>query len=244
LRRQLEQGAPADVFASANNTELAAVIEAGLIADGTPHVFARNRLTVIVPKDNRAGVDTLADLAKPRLKIVLAASNVPVGGYALSVLEKMNQEFGATFSATVLSNVGLGTPLAYSPARRTVHRTSRSIIETLLDLPIVLPPAVAGLALLMTFGRRGLVGPLLAGVILTWARALGEFGATILFAGNFAGCTQAMPLAIYRTLESNLGAAVAMAALLIFIAVVFLLALRVVTHGQCTMLNAQFTIEH
>lgn len=105
LRRQLEQGAPADVVASANHQEIDAVIEAGLIVSGTSQVFARNRLTVIVPKDNRAGVETLADLAKPRLKIVLAASNVPAGGYALAALEKLNQPCGATFSATVLSNV-------------------------------------------------------------------------------------------------------------------------------------------
>lgn len=105
LRQQLEQGAQADVFASANHQELDAAITAGLIVSGTSQVFARNRLTVIVPKDNRAGIETLADLAKPRLKIVLASLNVPIGRYALIALDKLNQKFGATFSATVLSNV-------------------------------------------------------------------------------------------------------------------------------------------
>jgi molybdate transport system permease protein len=73
---------------------------------------------------------------------------------------------------------------------------------------------------------------LLAGIILTWARALGEFGATILFAGNFPGRTQTMPLAIYQALETDLGSALAIAAILIVMAFVFLLALRWVTHGR------------
>lgn len=200
--------------------------------------------------------------------------------------------------STVLTII-FGTPLAYVLARRRV--LARRLIETVLDLPIVLPPAVAGLALLMTFGRRGffgsaldsigvslpftsiavvmaqtfvaapffirsaqtgfasvpreieegasdlgandwqvfrrvtlpIAGPaLLAGIILTWARALGEFGATILFAGNFPGRTQTMPLAIYQALETDLGSALAIAAILIVMAFVFLLALRWVTHGR------------
>jgi len=60
---------------------------------------------VIVPKDNPADIKELKDLAKPGLKIVLAAPSVPVGGYALAALDKMNADFGATFSQTVLSNV-------------------------------------------------------------------------------------------------------------------------------------------
>ena len=64
-----------------------------------------------------------------------------------------------TTPISTLITIGLGTPLAYRLARSRVR--GRSIIETLLDIPIVLPPAVAGLALLMTFGRRGLIGPLL-----------------------------------------------------------------------------------
>lgn len=192
-----------------------------------------------------------------------------------------------------------GTPLAYWLARGQLR--GRAVIETLLDLPIVLPPAVAGLALLMTFGRRGvfgtalaqlglslpfttlavvmaqvfvaapffirsaqtgfasvpreieegasdlgaspwrvfryvtfpLAGPaLLSGVILSGARALGEFGATILFAGNFAGRTQTMPLAIYQALESDLGAALALAAALVFISFGCLLILRWITRGR------------
>ena len=200
---------------------------------------------------------------------------------------------------SVLLMTTLGTPLAYWLARGHVY--ARPVVETLLDLPIVLPPAVAGLALLMTFGRRGLFGPILtqlnidlpfttiavvmaqtfvaapffirsaqtgfadvpreieegasdlgadhwrvfrhvtfplagpailSGIILSGARALGEFGATILFAGNFIGRTQTMPLAIYQSMESDVGSALTVAALLVLISFLFLMALRWVTHGR------------
>jgi molybdate transport system permease protein len=200
---------------------------------------------------------------------------------------------------SMLITITLGTPLAFLLARRRVP--ARPAIETLLDLPIVLPPAVAGLALLLTFGRRGFFGPILAvlglnlpfttaavvmaetfvaapffirsaqsgfanvshqveesasdlgasnwqvfrrvtlplagtallsGAILSWARALGEFGATILFAGSFIGRTQTMPLAIYQALETDLGSAMAIAAILILISFVFLVSLRLITHGR------------
>ncbi len=105
LRTQLEQGAIVDVFASANNTEMTNAIKADLVVSGTQQTFVRNRLTVIVPKDNPGNIQSLQDLAKPGLKIVLAAPAVPVGGYALISLNKMNADFGATFSQTVLANV-------------------------------------------------------------------------------------------------------------------------------------------
>jgi molybdate transport system substrate-binding protein len=105
LRTQLEQGAAADVFASANTKEMNGAIQSGLVVSGTQKTFARNRLALIVPRDNQGGVKELKDLAKPGLKIILAAANVPVGGYALTALDKMNADLGATFSQTVLSNV-------------------------------------------------------------------------------------------------------------------------------------------
>jgi molybdate transport system substrate-binding protein len=105
LRTQLEQGAIADVFASANTKEMNAVIQSDLAISGTQQTFARNRLTVIIPKNNPGGINDLNDLSKPGLKIVLAAADVPVGGYALTALDKMNVDFGMTFSPTVLSNV-------------------------------------------------------------------------------------------------------------------------------------------
>jgi molybdate transport system substrate-binding protein len=105
LRQQLEQGAVGDVFASANAREMNTAIGSGLIVSGTQQTFLHNRLIVILPKNNPANIQSLQDLAKPKLKIVLAAPAVPVGGYALTALDKMNAEFGATFSATVVSNV-------------------------------------------------------------------------------------------------------------------------------------------
>ncbi len=178
----------------------------------------------------------------------------------------------------------LGTPVAYLLARRRFR--GRALLETLIDLPMVLPPAVAGLALLLTFGRRGLLGIYLdplgitipftatavvfaqtfvaapfyvkaamagfagvereleqaaaldgagawqifryvtiplawsgifGGLIMTWARALGEFGATIIFAGNFPGRTQTMPLAIYLGFELDLDVALTLSILLLVI---------------------------
>ncbi len=178
----------------------------------------------------------------------------------------------------------LGTPVAYLLARRRFR--GRALLETLIDLPMVLPPAVAGLALLLTFGRRGILGIYLAtlgiaipftpvavifaqtfvaapfyvkaamagfagvereleqaaaldgatpwqtfrhvtlplawsglfgGLIMTWARALGEFGATIIFAGNFPGRTQTMPLAIYLGFELDLDVALTLSILLLVI---------------------------
>jgi molybdate transport system permease protein len=181
--------------------------------------------------------------------------------------------------------VALGTPLAYAFARyRFPFKRS---LYVLIQLPIVLPPVVAGLALLMAFGRRGLLGPalesvgiaipftpvaivlaqifvsapffirsvqgrfasipkeieeaasmdgaspwavfrritlplsgqaLLVGLTLSWARALGEFGATILFAGNLQGRTQTMPLLVYAALERDLSAALWTGLLLVGIA--------------------------
>ena len=105
LRMQLEQGAVADVFASANTKEMDGVIQTGLVIRGAHKTFARNRLTVIVPKDNPGHITELKDLARPGLKIVLAGAGVPVGGYSLTALDKMNADFGAAFSQTVLSNV-------------------------------------------------------------------------------------------------------------------------------------------
>jgi molybdate transport system permease protein len=194
-----------------------------------------------------------------------------------------------TTGITLLIVVLGGTPLAYLLARYRFR--GAGLIDTLVDLPMVLPPAVAGLALLMLFGRQGLLGPLgldvafstaavvlaqtfvaapfyvraaragfesvdpmlervattlgesgpmvflrvtvpvawpslLGGAVMTWARALGEFGATIMFAGNFSGRTQTMPLAIYTALESDLWAALTLALLLMALSFVALVALK------------------
>jgi len=189
--------------------------------------------------------------------------------------------------------VVFGTPLAWWLGR-SESRAAR-LIETVVQLPIVVPPAVAGLALLLAFGRRGLIGPLLeglginiafstvavvlaqvfvaapfyiqaataafagidenllvvartlgarpatvlvrvalplarrglvAGAALAWARALGEFGATLMFAGNLSGRTQTLPLAVYTALESDVRAAQALAVILVVIALAIIIFLR------------------
>lgn len=183
---------------------------------------------------------------------------------------------------TTLVAVIAGTPLAYVLARRQFR--GRTLLDTLVDLPMVLPPSVAGIALLVAFGRRGLVGQyleyaglsiaftslavvlaqtfvaapyyvkaaaagfatidreleqaaqidgasplrvfrsitmplarpvLLGGIVMTWARALGEFGATIIFAGNLPGRTQTMPLAIYIGFELDFDVALTLSAILL-----------------------------
>ncbi len=188
---------------------------------------------------------------------------------------------GTTLASTLIT-ILFGTPLAYALARHSFPH--QRWIDTLIDLPTVLPPAVAGVALLMAFGRRGILGSyldlfglriaftplavilaqtfiaaplyiksavlgfsaidieleqaagldgangwqifryvviplswtaLLSGSVMTWARALGEFGATIIFAGNFPGRTQTMPLAIYIGFELDLNVALTLSVILV-----------------------------
>ncbi|MGH2585003.1 MAG: ABC transporter permease [Dehalococcoidia bacterium] len=199
-----------------------------------------------------------------------------------------------TSALTLAVAVLLGTPLAYLLARSSFP--GKRIVDTLIDLPIVLPPVVAGVALLMAFGRRGVFGddlqavgvelafttkavvlaqifvsapfyiraakagfqsidvtfeqmaytlgasrlrtffritlPLalpavIGGMVLCWARALSEFGATMMFAGNFRGSTQTMPLAIMTAMESDLFAALSISVILLGVSFVTLLLFRV-----------------
>jgi molybdate transport system permease protein len=190
----------------------------------------------------------------------------------------------------------LGTPLAYVMARNSFR--GKIVLETVIDLPMILPPAVAGLALLMAFGRRGLLGEHLnawgfqigfsttaviiaqifvaspfyiraataafggiaraqeeaaadlganprhvftsitvplaapgigAGAVLAWARAVGEFGATIMFAGNLPGVTQTLPLAIYGRFEAgDLNSSLIMAGILLMTSFLVLVSVRVI----------------
>lgn len=107
LAQQINEGAPADVFASANHKQMNAVIEAGWIVRESQQTFAKNRLVVVHPQDNPAGLLGLKDLATPGLKLVLAAKEVPVGQYAIDFLDKASADtaFGATFKDDVLGNV-------------------------------------------------------------------------------------------------------------------------------------------
>ena len=105
LRTQIEEGAPADIFASASGKEMDAAIEGKFIAEDSKQVFLTNKLVVILPADNPAGLETLEDLANSGVKIVLAAEEVPVGNYARQALDLMNGSFGTDFKDKVLANV-------------------------------------------------------------------------------------------------------------------------------------------
>ncbi|NMC30257.1 MAG: molybdate ABC transporter substrate-binding protein [Pelolinea sp.] len=107
LVEQLTQGAEADVFASANTKYMNAAVDAGLVAADTAQTFAYNKLVVIYPKDNPAGIAELKDLAKSGLKLDLADSSVPVGQYSLDFLDKAAADaaYGTAYKDAVLSNV-------------------------------------------------------------------------------------------------------------------------------------------
>ena len=107
LVSQLTEGARADVFASAGKTQMDAAMKAGVI-DGAPVNFTQNRLAIVVPKDNPAGIATMADLAKGGIKLVLAAPAVPAGGYAVQSICAAGQDaatYGADFVSKVAANV-------------------------------------------------------------------------------------------------------------------------------------------
>jgi molybdate transport system permease protein len=199
-----------------------------------------------------------------------------------------------TASAATVVSLVLGVPLAWVLARSRFR--GLRLLRALVTLPLVLPPVVGGVALLLAFGREGLVGRLLdrwfgltipfsplavvmaetfvampflvitvegalrtaqpgfeeaaatlgasrlatfrrvtlpltapsvaAGAVLCWARALGEFGATITFAGSFPGRTQTMPIQVYYALENDPDAAIALSLVLLVVSVAVLVALR------------------
>jgi molybdate transport system permease protein len=204
-----------------------------------------------------------------------------------------------TTALTVLLTLLFGTPVAYLLARRRFRW--HTALDTLIDLPMVLPPSVAGIALLVAFGRRGLLGQYLSvagielaftstavvlaqlfvaapfyikaaaagfagidreleqaaaldgasprqvfryvtgplawtalfgGAVMTWARALGEFGATIIFAGNFVGRTQTMPLAIYQGFEQELNVALTLSVILLAVSFAVLFVVKGVLRQQ------------
>jgi molybdate transport system permease protein len=138
--------------------------------------------------------------------------------------------------ATVVA-LTAGIPLAWVLAR--VEVPGRRLLRALVLVPLVLPPVVGGVALLLAFGRRGLLGQYLdswfgitlpfttAGAVLAWARALGEFGATITFAGNTPHRTTTIPLQVYLLLESgHLESAIALSLVLLAVSIAVLALLR------------------
>lgn len=107
LATQISQGAPADIFASANQKQMDAAVASGRVNADTQEFFVQNRLVVIVPDDNLAGINTLADLANEGAQLVFAAAEVPVGQYTLDFLSKANESgsFPASYQTDVLANV-------------------------------------------------------------------------------------------------------------------------------------------
>lgn len=107
LAQQLAQGAPGDVFASANEKQMANVVENGRILTAAPQPFTHNELVVVFPQDNPGDIQTLADLTNPGLKIILATAEVPVGAYSLQFLQAASvaDGLGAGFETAVLANV-------------------------------------------------------------------------------------------------------------------------------------------
>ncbi len=204
-----------------------------------------------------------------------------------------------TSAAATLLTVGLGTPLAFLLAKRLLPTWIARGVTVLVELPLILPPVVAGVALLLVFGRLGWLGrwlytagipiaftpaavvlaqlfvaspffirsavvglenidseienagaldgasfgqmlrhitlplardALLTGGIMTWARALGEFGATLIFAGNFPGRTQTMPMVIYLGFDIDMAISLSLAGILLLVALVVLTLVRLVQY--------------
>ena len=237
----------------------------------------------------------LAFLVLPLAGLLVRApwSTLPQRLTEPGVLTALRLSLQTATLATLLC-LALGVPLAWLLAR--VEFPGRRLVRALVTVPLVLPPVVGGIALLLVFGRRGLLGmwldrafgitlpftttgvviaeafvampfliiavegalrgadtryeeaaatlgarrwttfthvtlPLVApgiaaGAVLCWARALGEFGATITFAGNFPGRTQTMPLAVYLALETDLDSAIVLSLILLTVSVAILAALR------------------
>lgn len=107
LAHQLSQGAPANVFASANEQQMAAAIQTGRVQEGSQQIFARNKLMIIYPTENPAGIHTISDLARPNQRLILASPEVPVGQYAQSFLlsAAADPAFGPEFQDGVVDNI-------------------------------------------------------------------------------------------------------------------------------------------
>ena len=104
LLTQIQQGAPADVFASAAQEEMDTAVKDGLVA-GEPQVFVNNREIIMVPKDNPANIKEFREVSNPGVRLVLAQKDVPAADYALRILDKAEAQYGSDFKEDVLSNM-------------------------------------------------------------------------------------------------------------------------------------------
>ena len=112
LAAQIAEGAPADVFASANPRQMQSAQASGRVEADAPVTFARNRLTLIVPADNPAGIGSLADLAQPGLTLVVASEGVPVRDYTEAMLALLAEDeaFGAAYVEAFRANIASEEP--------------------------------------------------------------------------------------------------------------------------------------
>lgn len=112
LAAQIAEGAPADVFASANSRQMRAAQESERVNADAPVIFARNKLTLIVPADNPAGIEALADLAQPGLTLVVASEGVPVRDYTEAMLALLAEDeaFGAAYVEAFRANIASEEP--------------------------------------------------------------------------------------------------------------------------------------
>lgn len=266
-----------------------------------PHTLPRSRVAFRRPK--LPHVSLLAVLMWMSLSVVLLFLLLPVAAIFIAssparLLDSLGERSSLealllsleTSSAAIALVVALGTPAAYLLAGRPFR--GKATVSTLIELPLVLPPAVAGIGLLAALGPDGILGPLLsevhvqlvleragvvvalafvafpfyvrqaqaafaaidrtyteaalalgarpaglllriaiplarpglgAGVALAWARAMGEFGATLMFAGSVQGVTQTLPLAVYGRFATDFSGALALSALLVAVSLALLL---------------------
>jgi molybdate transport system substrate-binding protein len=107
LAQQLTQGAPADVFASADRKQMEAIVADGRVDSNTPQPFAGNKLVVVLTKENPAQIGNLEDLARPGLRLVIADAAAPVGAYTMQFLDRAAQDasLGETFRSGFLENI-------------------------------------------------------------------------------------------------------------------------------------------
>ena len=107
LRTQIDSGAYADVFASANTKQMNSLKNEGLMNNSSISIFTKNKLSLIIPKNNPAKIHNLTDLAKPGLKIVIGTKDVPVGDYAMQIINKLGNDssYGPDYKKKVMANI-------------------------------------------------------------------------------------------------------------------------------------------